>query len=133
VRTEQEKQAVEALQRLANETQEYTRQFGTDDNEDYSDDEEDDEEYSDNEEDTEDDHNLNGGCFTPGKKRQTTKPPKDSTLEKHFTNLKNGIYASGDLANGHQWFPPDYDPLSKDTGPPDPADWYNSKMLGVCI
>jgi len=46
VRTEQEKQAIEALQRLADETQEYTRQFGTDDNEDYSDDEEDDEEYS---------------------------------------------------------------------------------------
>jgi hypothetical protein len=67
--------------------------------------------------------------FKPGKKRQKTKPPKDSTLEKYLTNMQDAIMSGGELENGQQWFPPECDPLStNDSRAPDPADWYSSKF-----
>lgn len=93
----QEKEALEALQRLANEATELARQFGTDDDdiECFSDDQDDDDDnddddYSDDSNsDQDDDDYLDGSVLTPGKRRQKTKPPKDSVLEKHLSNMKN--------------------------------------------
>lgn len=133
-REQDERDAIAKLRRLAEDAENYSRQYSTDDDdpEDFSDDEED-EDYDDDDEDDDgnddDAENFDRRAFTPGRKRQKTKPPKDSALDKYLSNMKERIISRSDLQDGRQWFPSNYDPLSTKNSAraPDPNEWCQAK------
>jgi len=58
--------------------------------------------------------------------------PKDSTLDKHLTNLKHFILDSSVLEDGQHWFLPNYNPLptNNSSRAPNPTVWHQSKFWG---
>ena len=133
-RRRDEEAAAEALQRLvdeANNSSQLTPDVDGDEEENYDD--SDDEEYcyeSENEEESEGDNELDVDLCKPSRKRPKYKPPKDSLLALHLDSLKTSIFQTKkgveDLENGRQWFPPDYDPVSKCSFKP--GDWHRARV-----